>query len=260
MPRLVSERATREDAIPLQESETAGLDEEGKLLRENAPDLKGHGQEVGLPLGREVPDATRDLRHSVVALLDVHADLTLLRVVEASHLAPRSVSASQQLQHSLSSGRPIRTLNIIDDFNREGLWIEVDTSLPAARVTRLLDMLAQCRGYPQQLRIDNGPELISQILEDWAEEHGVELGFIEPGKPTQNAFIERFNRTYREAVLDAYLFDSVAEAQAITKDWLEEYNAIRPHEALGGISPLSNKRNRTPVLVAIRLLVGNVKL
>ena len=152
--------------------------------------------------------------------------------------AQANVSWSLDFMHdSLANGRPIRTLNILDDFNREGLWIEVDTSLPAARVVRILDMLALWRGYPQQLRIDNGPELISQTMADWAAEHNVLLAFIQPGKPAQNAFIERFNRTYREAVLDAYLFETIAEAQAITDDWLEEYNLIRPHEALGGVPP-----------------------
>jgi len=141
------------------------------------------------------------------------------------------------MHDSLANGRTIRTLNIIDDFNREGLWIEVDTSIPAARVVRVLDMLALWRGYPKQLRLDNGPELISHTLADWAAEHDVVLAFIQPGKPAQNAFIERFNRTYREAVLDAFLFHTVAEVQAITEDWLEEYNAIRPHEALGDVPP-----------------------
>lgn len=148
------------------------------------------------------------------------------------------VSWSLDFMHdSLANGRPIRTLNILDEFNREGLWIEVATSLPAARVIQVLDMLAQWHSYPAQLRLDNGPELISQTLATWAAAHGVSLAFIQPGKPAQNAFIERFNRTYREEVLDAYLFDSVAEAQAITETWLEEYNAIRPHEALGGKPP-----------------------
>jgi len=141
------------------------------------------------------------------------------------------------MHDSLVNGRTIRTLNIIDDFNREGLWIEVDTSIPAARVVRVLDMLALWRGYPKQLRLDNGPELISHTLADWATERDVALAFIQPGKPAQNAFIERFNRTYREAVLDAFLFHTVAEVQAITEDWLEEYNAIRPHEALGDVPP-----------------------
>ena len=141
------------------------------------------------------------------------------------------------MHDSLANGRTIRTFNIIDEFNREGLWIEIDTSIPAARVVRVLDMLALWRGYPKQLRLDNGPELISQTLADWAAEHNVALAFIQPGKPAQNAFIERFNRTYREAVLDAFLFHTVAEVQAITEDWLEEYNAIRPHEALGDVPP-----------------------
>ncbi len=152
--------------------------------------------------------------------------------------AEANISLSLDFMHdSLVNGRTIRTLNILDEFNREGLWIEVDTSIPAARVVRVLDMLALWRGYPKQLRLDNGPELISQTLANWAAEHDVALAFIQPGKPAQNAFIERFNRTYREAVLDAFLFHTVAEVQAITEDWLEEYNAIWPHEALGHVPP-----------------------
>ena len=141
------------------------------------------------------------------------------------------------MSDSLTSGRAFRTLNIIDDFNREALWIEVDTSLPAERVIRVLEMLTLWRGYPQQLRIDNGPELISHKLAAWADKHQVELAFIQPGKPAQNAYIERFNRTYREDILDAYLFSTIQEVQAITEDWLEEYNTIRPHAALGGLPP-----------------------
>ena len=141
------------------------------------------------------------------------------------------------MSDSLESGRSFRTLNIIDDFNRECLWIEIDTSLPAERVIRVLEMLAIWRGYPQQLRIDNGPELISRTLANWAQQHDVELAFIQPGKPAQNAYIERFNRTFREDVLDAYLFTTIQEVQTITEDWLEEYNAVRPHAALGGLPP-----------------------
>ena len=113
------------------------------------------------------------------------------------------------MSDSLECGRAIRTLNIIDDFNREGLWIEIDTSLPAERVVRVLEMLTLWRGCPQQIRIDNGPELISHKLADWAVKHDVELAYIQPGKPAQNAYIERFNRAYREDVLDAYLFTTI---------------------------------------------------
>jgi putative transposase len=141
------------------------------------------------------------------------------------------------MSDSLSSGRTMRTLNIIDDYNREVLWIEIDTSLPSARVVRTLDMIASWRGFPKQIRLDNGPELISQKMAQWAEAHDVELAFIQPGKPTQNAYIERFNRTYREDVLDAYLFTSLHEAREITEAWIEAYNAVRPHQALGNLSP-----------------------
>jgi putative transposase len=141
------------------------------------------------------------------------------------------------MSDSLACGRPFRTLNIIDDFNREALWIEVDTSLPAERVIRVLDMLALWRGYPKQIRTDNGPELVSQKLAGWAEKHKVKQAFIQPGKPAQNGFIERFNRTYREDVLDAYLFSTIQEVKIITEDWLAEYNTVRPHDALGGLPP-----------------------
>ncbi|MBC8336880.1 MAG: transposase family protein, partial [Anaerolineales bacterium] len=119
------------------------------------------------------------------------------------------------MSDSLENGRKFRTLNIIDDFNREVLWIEADTSLPAERVIRALDMLAVWHGYPQQIRVDNGPEFISHKLAEWAEQYQVVLDFIEPGKPSQNAYIERFNRTYREDVLDAYLFPGFHAAEAV---------------------------------------------
>ena len=141
------------------------------------------------------------------------------------------------MSDSLANGRTFRTLNIIDDFNREALWIEVDTSLPAERVVRVLQDLLLCRATPKQIRMDNGPELISQRLETWAREKRIELIHIQPGKPAQNAYIERFNRTFREDVLDAYLFDNLDEVRVITERWLEEYNTIRPHEALQGLSP-----------------------
>ena len=155
-------------------------------------------------------------------------------------IVPEEANVSWSLDFmsdSLACGRAFRALNVIDDFNREALWIEIDTSLPAERVIHVLEMLALWRGYPHQLRIDNGPELISHKLANWSEKHNVVLAFIQPGKPAQNAYIERFNRTYREDVLDAYLFSSIQEVQAITEDWLEEYNAVRPHDALGGLPP-----------------------
>jgi len=141
------------------------------------------------------------------------------------------------MSDSLDNGRSFRTFNVLDDFNREGLWIEIDTSLPATRVTRVLDMIASERGYPKQVRVDNGPEFISHHMAGWARRHAVRIQFIQPGKPAQNGFVERFNRTYREDVLDAYLFNSLDEARRITFEWLEEYNSIRPHASLGNKTP-----------------------
>jgi len=141
------------------------------------------------------------------------------------------------MSDALSNGRTFRTLNVIDDFNREALWIEIDTSLPGERVVRVLEQLLSWRGKPAKIRMDNGPELISQRLENWAKEKHIELLHIQPGKPAQNAYIERFNRTFREEVLDAYLFDDLQEVRHITENWLETYNTIRPHEALQGLAP-----------------------
>jgi putative transposase len=161
-------------------------------------------------------------------------------------IQPESVNACWSLDFmhdSLENGRPFRTFNVLDDFNREGLWIEIDTSLPATRVTKVLDMIASERGYPTQVRVDNGPEFISHQMAGWAWRHAVHIQFIQPGKPAQNGFVERFNRTYREDVLDAYLFHSLDEARRITFEWLEEYNSIRPHASLGNKTPLEFSSN-----------------
>lgn len=142
------------------------------------------------------------------------------------------------MSDALYQGPRFRTFNIIDDFNREGLAIEVDTSLRAARILRVLDRLKKERGLPDVLRVDNGPEFLSQILVDWAKENGVLIQHIQPGKPNQNAYIERFNRTYRNEVLDLYLFRDLGEVREITSRWLVSYNEQRPHDALGGLPPV----------------------
>ena len=139
---------------------------------------------------------------------------------------------------ALWSGRRFRTFNVNDDFNRESLRIEIDTSLPAARVIRALDELIELRGTPRRLRLDNGPEFISTLMKHWAQHRGIELAHIQPGKPTQNAYIERFNRTYRTEVLDRYVFTTLHEVRRMTEDWRHRYNHQRPHRALGGLSPV----------------------
>jgi putative transposase len=109
--------------------------------------------------------------------------------------------------------------------------------LPAKRVTRLLDRLVSERGKPQRLRSDNGPEFISDELQGWCKTNEVDLHWIEPGKPTQNAYIERFNGTFRREVLNANVFSSLAQVRRTVADWLVEYNMVRPHQALEFMTP-----------------------
>ena len=141
------------------------------------------------------------------------------------------------MSDALYRGPRFRVLNILDEGVREALDIVVDTSIPGARLVRALDQLAQWRGYPSAIRCDNGPEALSQVFIDWCEEHGIEILYIQPGKPNQNAFIERFNRTYRNEVLDVHLFTTLHQVRELSYRWLRTYNEIRPHESLGGLPP-----------------------
>ena len=126
---------------------------------------------------------------------------------------------------------------MLDDYNREGLGIEVDLSLPAGRVIRALDQIIEWRGKPNGIRNDNGPEYISAELAAWAEKRQIKLHFIQPGKPQQNAYIERFNRTVRHEWLNQHLFESIDHAQYTATQWLWQYNTERPNMAIGGITP-----------------------
>ena len=142
------------------------------------------------------------------------------------------------MSDSLTNGRKFRTFNLIEDFNREVLAVEADTSLPAKRVIRVLDRVIWERGKPDAIRVDNGPEFISNALAEFCEKHSIELQFIQPGKPMQNGYIERFNRTYREDVLDAYLFSSLKQVRELSEEWKQDYNAFHPHQSLQGYSPI----------------------
>ena len=143
---------------------------------------------------------------------------------------------------TLDQGRRFRTLNILDEGGREALAIVIDTSIPGTRVVRTLDRLVQWRGKPDATRVDNGPEYLSQVLIAWCQEQGVTLHSIQPGKPNQNAYIERFNRTFRHEVLDAYVFSSLREVREITRHWITAYNEDRPHHSLGSIPPAMFRR------------------
>ncbi|MEI8087453.1 MAG: IS3 family transposase [Paludibacter sp.] len=142
------------------------------------------------------------------------------------------------MSDSLWNGRKIRLLNVIDDYNREILTIETDTSLPTQRVIRVLDRIGSYRGLPKMIRVDNGPEFISSKLDIWCKENDITLIFIQPGEPTQNAYIERFNGTFRRDVLNAYVFKSIKEVDDIVNEWMIDYNYNRPHKSLKNKTPM----------------------
>ena len=149
------------------------------------------------------------------------------------------------MSDSLYHGKRFRTLNVLDEGVREALAIEVDTSLPAERVIRVLEQLELSRPLPQQIRVDNGPEFISSKLASWCKRKHINLHYIEPGKPTQNAYIERFNRTMRREVLDAHLFGSLNDVREIVHHWMTDYNEERPHESLNNLPPSVYRRSLT---------------
>lgn len=152
-------------------------------------------------------------------------------------IAINQVWSMDFMSDSLASGRSIRTFNVIDDFNRECLAIDVDLSLPSARVIRSLEQIIEWRGKPEAIRCDNGPEYVSGELINWAIQRQITLLYIQPGKPTQNAYIERFNRTARHEWLNLNIFESVEHAQELATQWLWTYNNERPNTAIGGIPP-----------------------
>ena len=143
------------------------------------------------------------------------------------------------MQDALYGGRRFRTLNVIDEGNRQGLAIEIGTSIPSARLVRLMEQLIDLYGRPAALRVDNGPELTAEAFVEWCRRKDIEVRYIQPGKPDQNAYIERFNRSYREEVLSAYVFESIEQVQLLTDEWLTIYNEQRPHDSLGRVPPLT---------------------
>ena len=152
------------------------------------------------------------------------------------------------MRDTLASRRAFRTFNVLDDATRESLAIEVDHSLPGARIIRVLDAVIAHRGRPQVIVCDNGPEFISQAVDTWAYQRGIQLHFIAPGKPNQNAFVESFNGRFREECLDLHWFSTLPAARAIIDAWRVEYNTKRPHSSLG---------DRTPEEYAVTLVAGS---
>ena len=141
------------------------------------------------------------------------------------------------VQDRLDNGRKVRCFNVIDDANREVLHVEIDYSLKSHRIIWVLNHLRRRKNKPKIIRMDNGPEFIAQIAKDWSIGYGIEFQYIQPGKPTQNAYVERFNGSYRRGVLDAHIFEDIDQLREQTQIWVEDYNTKRPHESLGNLPP-----------------------
>ena len=152
-------------------------------------------------------------------------------------MAPNTSWSMDFVSDGFVDGRRIRCLNIVDDFTKECLAIEVDTSLPGKRVVGVLERLAESRGLPRSVTVDNGPEFISKVLDEWAYRKQLQLRFIEPGKPQQNAYIESFNGKFRDECLNEHWFLSMRHARQVIAQWREEYNQERPHSSLGYLTP-----------------------
>ena len=166
------------------------------------------------------------------------------RVARMARVAPAAPQPGQRwamdfMQDSLASGRPFRTLNVVDLASRECLAIEVDTSLPGARVVRVLERLCAVHGRPTAITMDNGPEFAGLALDAWAYREGVHLDFIEPGKPTQNGHLESFNGKFRDECLNQHWFTDLDDARATIAAWRDDYNTVRPHSALDNLTPVA---------------------
>lgn len=151
---------------------------------------------------------------------------------------------------TLTSGRHFRCLTIVDDFSRECPGLYADTSITGHKVAQFLDQLAQGRGLPEVLCLDNGPEFAGTVLDQWAQEKGIKLQFIRPGKPVDNAFVESFNGRFRDECLNENLFFDVRDAQQKIEAWRQDYNRVRPHSSLGDMTPEEFATHQQEIVMA----------
>ena len=142
------------------------------------------------------------------------------------------------MSDSLVSGRKLRILKVVDDCTRESLAVWCDYSIPGEKVVEVLEQIILERGKPKQIRVDNGPEFTGKVFTRWCDENLITIKYIQPGRPMQNAYIERLNRTFREDVLDAYLFETLEEVRILSDEWQYKYNNLVPHDSLGGKTPV----------------------
>lgn len=162
---------------------------------------------------------------------------------------PDRVWSADFMADALICGRGFRTFNVTDDFNREAVHIEIDTSLTSQRLVRVFEQIRQERPLPRVLRTDNGPEFLGEAFVSWAREHGMTLRYTQPGKPNQNAYIERFNRTYREEVLDCHLFVTLDDVREATWKFLIDYNEHRSHDALDEMTPIEYRNHHAGISI-----------
>ncbi|WP_144243205.1 IS3-like element ISYen3 family transposase [Yersinia enterocolitica] len=151
--------------------------------------------------------------------------------------APNLTWSMDFVMDALATGRRIKCLTCVDDFTKECLTVTVAFGISGVQVTRILDSIALFRGYPATIRTDQGPEFTCRALDQWAFEHGVELRLIQPGKPTQNGFIESFNGRFRDECLNEHWFSDVSHARKTISEWRQDYNECRPHSALNYQTP-----------------------
>lgn len=175
------------------------------------------------------------------------------RLIRRKATAPNQIWSLDFMSDRLADGRKIRLLNVIDVFSRECLKMVIDTSLNGSRVARELESLVQTKGRPEQIVSDNGTEFTSMAILTWAEKGLVKWEYIQPGKPMQNGAVESFNGRVRDELLNQHWFLSLQEAQKLGKEWVEDYNEVRPHSALGGLSPNEFKKSYEEKMMQTRV-------